>query len=535
MFGSTKRSARVRGAESAGSEQHASQFVFGGSGPAPTAAAAAAAVGLTTPNYLREQATHALTNGQGANSRTTKRRCGFQALRASFGRCTPAMSDEAGREPSSHAARQLIMCVDLCFTLLPFVSGVKSAITFILFSILLFSLWRHETRPRRAAPAVTAVETPTPSIPVPHARPAHHADTSILLRAASAVPVAAAAPKHPLGPSHVHPTSFEWTHESAVSERRPPNFALNGEHAQYNEEKLTALFDRPRVAGLQTPGLVTSFVSPSGRLKLSVLMSEEGRIGYSIDVARPDTIGSGNVVYLPLISPSFTELNANYQSCAFNTANTFGAEVFWQLEFGESWWRPVPGNERRHFHETYQQAKVWCVGPQCLGCDFLWEYRLYDHAFAVRAVIDGKSIDGFPLQPQADTEAEYSRLDFGMEVRLPQDANTLCWAQNSEDPYVKKTVRQPAHDEARRIRQSEYDNQNRGLTSLVYHLFFRASSMSVFGVSRAGDDADHRRPGSEACVGAAAEDEATGSAVSLHLHPASRWTYVHAEHGPDVR
>lgn len=262
-------------------------------------------------------------------------------------------------------------------------------------------------------------------------------------RAKPAVDEAAAAVvAAPPAPVHVHPAAFEWPHTLHTKERRGPNFILNGEHAAYNEERLTPIFERARVAGLETPGLVTAFFSPGGRLKLSVLMSEEGKLGYMLDAAKPESLsgGSGSGVYLPLLAPAFMELNADFKACTWNTNNTFGAQVHWQLEYGESFWRPVPGNERRHFRETFQQAKVWCEGSQCNGCEFVWELRLYEHALAVRAVVDGASIRDRPLQPQTDPDGEYARLDFGMGVRLPVEGKkAACWAQNAEDPYETRT------------------------------------------------------------------------------------------------
>jgi len=49
-------------------------------------------------------------------------------------------------------------------------------------------------------------------------------------------------PPKPAGPPHDHPAVFQWSHTLHSRERRPPNFGLNGDHAQYNEEKLTPLF-----------------------------------------------------------------------------------------------------------------------------------------------------------------------------------------------------------------------------------------------------------------------------------------------------
>lgn len=292
-------------------------------------------------------------------------------------------------------------------------------------------LWRHHhSKPvfeRKPLPAFDTITTQRTDDTV---------DVVPVVTEAPTTPVEAAPP----APVHVHPPSFEWSHVLHSNERRPRNFALNGEHAQHNEEKLTPIFERARVAGLETPGLVTAFFSPQGRLKLSILMSEEGKLGYMLDVIAPQTTKGASAVYVPLLAPAFLELNANYASCVWNTKNSFGAQVHWQLEFGESFWRPVPGNERRHFHEKYQQAKVWCEGPQCIGCDFLWELRLYDRALAIRAVVDGTSIQGLAIQPQENHEAEYAHLDFGMGVRLPYEAQGVtaqCWGQNSEDPYTR--------------------------------------------------------------------------------------------------
>ena len=37
--------------------------------------------------------------------------------------------------------------------------------------------------------------------------------------------------------------------------------------------------------------------------------------------------------------------------------------------------------------EQYQQARVWCEGEQCRGCEFLYEFRLYESALAMRALL----------------------------------------------------------------------------------------------------------------------------------------------------
>jgi hypothetical protein len=395
----------------------------------------------TTPNYLQEQAAHSYTathaSANGGAARGSLSKTSWQTMKANFGQwrlgAIVTSSSNAGTADRSAAVGSIsgAHCRFPRMVFLHFPSpGVKSTIACAMLLLLLLLVWRHESRPR---PLPRKPLQPFDS-PIPRSHDTHDHDHEAIEAVAHDTTSTG-----PIEPAHVHPSAFEWDHET-VPERRPANFALNGEHPQYNEEKLTAIFERPRVAGLETPGLVTSFFSPSGRLKLSVLMSEEGRLGYMLDVARPDGATGASATYLPLLAPAFMELNANFQSCSFRTDNSFGAEVVWQLEFGESWWRPVPGNERRHFHETYQQVKVWCVGPQCVGCNFLWEYRLYDHALAIRAVVNGKSIEGFSLQPQEDTDAEYARLDYGMEVRLPPDTNTVCWAQSSEDPYVKMTV-----------------------------------------------------------------------------------------------
>jgi len=320
--------------------------------------------------------------------------------------------------------------------------GFKCTITLVLLLVLGALLLRHRmSRGSRSSQVVSTYEAPLPTVSV---------DAVVSSEPIPVVPAPLPEPGHDDashasaggGEKHVHPAQYEWSHTVHTPERRPSNFPLNGEHPAHNEEKLTPIFERPRVANLETPGMVTAFFSPGGKLKLSVLMSEEGKLGYMLDAARPETLGkaAADIVYVPLLPPAFMELHANYRPCLFETHNAFGAQVQWQLEFGESWWRPVPGNERRHFHETFQQAKVWCEGPQCLGCDFLFEYRLYEHGFAVRAVVDGSSVRGLEVAPQSDAEAEYASLDLGMGVRLPVDAaRATCWAQSSEDPYVKHT------------------------------------------------------------------------------------------------
>ena len=211
--------------------------------------------------------------------------------------------------------------------------------------------------------------------------------------------------------------------ESAV----PAPFLLSPPTSHHNEERLEV--GETMSASLHLPAMLPVVTSPLSHKRLTVHINDEGQVGYSVTV--------GEVLVL---LPAYGETAVNYKPCRFQRGAGGSATVHWRMSKGSSYWRPVPGAERRYYYSEYNRIEVWCEGEACKHCPLRAEMRVYEEGFAFRTFAQPSAEDAAALEKEANVDADervYAVVESLLQAVLPSDFALQCWANNQEDPYVK--------------------------------------------------------------------------------------------------
>ena len=207
----------------------------------------------------------------------------------------------------------------------------------------------------------------------------------------------------------------------------PPPFPLSPPSSHHNEERSEAqAAQRTRAP---TPASFATLTSPTSHKRVGLHISDDGQLGLSVSAGES-----------PLLLPSYLDMAVNYRPCRWAKREGGQVEVVWQLSRGSSYWRPVPGAERRWYYAEYNKAEVWCEGDGCRHCPIRVEVRVYEEGVAVRSFAQPTADDAKALAADSQLEAEerlYAVVESSLQVALPPDFYLQCWANSQEEPYVK--------------------------------------------------------------------------------------------------
>ena len=220
------------------------------------------------------------------------------------------------------------------------------------------------------------------------------------------------------------PVVFPYTMDASSV---PPPFPLSPPTSHHNEERLErSPVQRARV---QLPATVTSLTSPTSHKRVSVLLNDDGQLGVSVIAGES-----------PVLLPSFHDMTVNYKPCRWQKGAGGAVGVAWQMGRGSSYWRPVPGAERRWYYAEYSVVELWCEGEGCRHCPVRVEVRVYEEGVAIRAFAQPSTEDARAIAVDPNVEAEekpYAVVESSMQVTFPPDFFLQCWANSQEEPYVK--------------------------------------------------------------------------------------------------
>ena len=208
----------------------------------------------------------------------------------------------------------------------------------------------------------------------------------------------------------------------------PPPFPLSPPTSHHNEERLEV--GETVSASLHLPATLPVVTSPLSHKRLTVHVNEEGQLGYSLTV--------GEVAAL---LPAYGETAVNYKPCRFQRGAGGSTTVNWRVSRGSSYWRPVPGAERRYYYAEYNKVEVWCEGEHCKHCPLRAELRVYEEGLAFRTFAQPSAEDAAALAADSNVDAEerqYAVVESLLHAVLPSDLALQCWATNQEEPYIKQ-------------------------------------------------------------------------------------------------
>lgn len=212
-----------------------------------------------------------------------------------------------------------------------------------------------------------------------------------------------------------------------VASAVPPPFVLSPPLSHHNEERLAV--GETMSALLHLPATLPPVTSPLLHKRLTVHINEEGQIGYSLS--------AGDV---PVLLPAYGETAVNYKPCRFQRGAGGSTAVNWRVSRGSSYWRPVPGGERRYYYAEYNRIEVWCEGDSCKHCPLRAELRVYEEGMAYRTFAQPSADDAAALEKEVNVDADervYAVVESLLQVVLQPDFALQCWANNQEDPYIK--------------------------------------------------------------------------------------------------
>ena len=207
----------------------------------------------------------------------------------------------------------------------------------------------------------------------------------------------------------------------------PAPFTLSPPASHHNEERLE--LGEAVYASLHLPATLPAVSSPLSHKRLTVHINEDGQLGYSLT--------AGDV---PVLLPAYSETAVNYKPCRFQRGAGGSTTVHWRVSRGSSYWRPVPGAERRYYYSEYNRIEVWCEGDSCKHCPLRAEMRVYEEGFGFRTFAQPSAEDAASLEKDANVDLEervYAVVESLLQAVLPSDFALQCWANNQEDPYVK--------------------------------------------------------------------------------------------------
>lgn len=171
------------------------------------------------------------------------------------------------------------------------------------------------------------------------------------------------------------------------------------------DEEISKLIENKQKE-IKIPGIITEIHSPNKQLKLSLLIDEEGRIGYGIDtkINHSPTKNNDNPSMIPLLRPSLIDLNIDSSSQFFSSNfnnHPKTARIHYLIKQGRSYYRPMPRGERMEYEESYTEINIFCKGDACAKQEdknnkeknkaaqakWIYQFRLFNNAIGIRALV----------------------------------------------------------------------------------------------------------------------------------------------------